>query len=164
MHHLRPPAPPLVVRPVRARQALRLALACLLLPLSLAFTTVGGFTGPALLFLLIPLVLLLDLLRSVGLALTLSEDGIAQRGALGVWSLGWADVASWEILSSRASYRIVLHADDGRALRLSDWVSQGNARQITDRIRARCGPPARGCGAMVVFRARSLAPRRLHSR
>lgn len=91
-----------------------------------------------------------ELIRSIGLKVEVSGDGISQQGPLGAWSLKWQDINTWYIPEMVGPMRgrggrnlhIKIQAKDSREFRIHGYVTdRKNMPLLQGELTKRVGKP-----------------------
>ena len=103
--------------------------------------------GPAMpgpLFVLIPAVFIVSIVRSFGLELLLDDRGIHQHAPLGAsWSLEWSQIASWDDVRSQSQHKVSLRDAQGASRSVSSWLASGTELgTLVEQLSERLGAPS----------------------
>jgi hypothetical protein len=105
----------------------------------------GGLAMPGPLFVLIPGVFMVSIVRSFGLVLVVDDKGIRQSAPLGPnWSFAWGDIVTWDAKRKTGTSQHTVYFCDGGGLQhnVSAWLAKrSELMTLVEYVSDRTGPP-----------------------
>ena len=105
----------------------------------------GGLAMPGPLFVLIPGVFMISIVRSFGLGLVVDDRGIRQSAPLGPkWSFVWGDIVTWDAKRKTGTSQHTVYFCDGTGTQhnVSAWLAKRSELvTLVEYVSGRIGPP-----------------------